>query len=333
MIKHNLKLVLRHLWTKRMYTSVILISLTVAFVCSNILISFLVFETNTDTFHTKRHRTFQLFSNDPFGGQGRIAYVPAYFHDYLANNYAEVEDVCQLSNLDGIIVETLNNTFHDFKILSVDSSFFSLFDFPLQQGTKQNCLTSGKIVLSREKALTLFGDSDVVGNIVTILSPDTTQQLMVSAVIERPNENSHLIFDALVEHSVFPKQWSGGASYVLLVDANASESLQGKINNDKQRPGLIGPGKVDYSLNSLMNSYFSTDNKMSYMKTRDPMFLTVGYIVCGLVLFIASFNFINLFLLFWQNRKKEIGIKKTLGVTRKGLFGFSIVETSVLHCL
>jgi putative ABC transport system permease protein len=312
-----------------MYTSVILISLTVAFVCSNILISFLVFETNTDTFHTKRHRTFQLFSNDPFGGQGRIAYVPAYFHDYLANNYAEVEDVCQLSNLDGIIVETLNNTFHDFKILSVDSSFFSLFDFPLQQGTKQNCLTSGKIVLSREKALTLFGDSDVVGNIVTILSPDTTQQLMVSAVIERPNENSHLIFDALVEHSVFPKQWSGGASYVLLVDANASESLQGKINNDKQRPGLIGPGKVHYSLNSLMNSYFSTDNKMSYMKTRDPMFLTVGYIVCGLVLFIASFNFINLFLLFWQNRKKEIGIKKTLGVTRKGLFGFSIVETSV----
>jgi putative ABC transport system permease protein len=65
------------------------------------------------------------------------------------------------------------------------------------------------------------------------------------------------------------------------------------------------------------------------MKTRNPMLLTVGYIVCGLVLFIASFNFINLFLLSWQNRRKEIGIKKTLGVTRKGLFSFSLTEAGV----
>jgi putative ABC transport system permease protein len=68
---------------------------------------------------------------------------------------------------------------------------------------------------------------------------------------------------------------------------------------------------------------------MPYMKTRNPMYITVGYVVCGLVLFIASFNFINLFLLFWQNRKKEIGIKKTLGVSRKGLFAFSIAEAGV----
>ena len=79
--------------------------------------------------------------------------------------------------------------------------------------------------------------------------------------------------------------------------------------------------------------YFSgrirTDNKMSYMKTRNLMLLKVGYVVCGLVLFIASFNFVNLFLLSWQNRRKEIGIKKTLGVTRKGVFSFSLTEAGV----
>ena len=329
MIKHNLKLILRNLWTKRIYTSVILLSLTVGFVCSNILISFLVFETNTDTFHSKRNRTFQVFSNDPFGGKGRIAYVPNYFYDYLTTNYAEVENVCQLSNLDGITIEAQKNTFHDFTILSVDSSFFSLFDFPLMQGRKNDCLTPGRIVISTEKAAILFGNLDVVGNVVTIITPDTTQQLIISAVVDKPIENSHLTFDALVHHSVLPKKWNGGASYVLLINANASESLQGKINNDIQRPGLIGPGKMEYFLNPLTDSYFSTDNKMSYMKTRNPMFLRVGYIVCGLVLFIASFNFINLFLLFLQNRKKEIGIKKTLGVTPKNLFGFSIVEAGV----
>src|SRR5882724_9472015 len=151
MIEHTLKLILRNLWTKRIYTSVILLSLTVGFVCSNILISFLVFETNTDAFHTKEDRTFQVFSNDPFGGKGNLAFIPNSFNDYLTTNYADVENVCQLSNPTGIAIEAQNNTFHDFVILSVDSSFFSLFDFPLIEGRSKDCLTSGKIVLSKDK--------------------------------------------------------------------------------------------------------------------------------------------------------------------------------------
>lgn len=329
MIKHNLKLILRSLWTRRLYTSVILLSLTVGFVCTNILISFLVFETNTDTFHSKRDRTFQVFSNDPFGGKGLIAYIPDYFYDYLITYYAEVENVCQLSNLDGITIKTSKDEFDDFKVLSVDSSFFTLFDFPLLQGRKDNCLAPDKIVVSKEKALILFGKADVLGNVVTITTSDTTQELMVSAVVDKPIENSHLSFDALVHHSVLPKKWDGGASYILLTNMGTPESLVRKIHSDVQRPGLIGPGEMDYFLNPLTDSYFSMDNKMSYMKTRNPMFLKIGYIVCGLVLFIASFNFINLFLLSWQNRKKEVGIKKTLGVTRQELFSFSISEAAV----
>lgn len=328
MIKHNLKLILRSLWTKRIYSSIILLSLTVAFVCTNILISFLVFENNTDTFHTKRERTFQVFSNDPFGGKGLIAYVPDYFFDYLTANYAEVKNVCQIANLDGITIEKSNAEFDDFKVLSVDSSFFTLFDFPLLQGRKDKCLTSDKVILTKDKALVLFGNTDVVGNLIKVVTSDTTRELIVSAVVDRTIENSHLYFDVLVHHSAFNK-FNGGATYALLTNADASASLVEKINKDTQRPGLIGLGKMVYFFKPLTESYFSTDNKMSYMKTRNPMLLKVGYVVCGLVLFIASFNFINLFLLSWQNRRKEIGIKKTLGVTRKGLFSFSLTEAGV----
>jgi putative ABC transport system permease protein len=329
MIKHNLKLILRSLWTKRIYSSIILLSLTVGFVCTNILISFLVFENNTDTFHTKREKTFQVFSNDPFGGNGLVAYVPDYFFDYLTTNYAEVQNVCQISNLDGITIEKSNAKYDDFKVLSVDSSFFTLFDFPLLQGRKDKCLTSDKIILTKDKALILYGNTDVVGNMITVATPDDRRELIVSAVVDRTIENSHLYFDALVHHSTFPDKWNGGATYVLLTSTHAHKSLVEKINKDTQRPGLIGLGKMMYFFNPLTESYFSTDNKMSYMKTRNPMLLKVGYVVCGLVLFIASFNFINLFLLSWQNRRKEIGIKKTLGVTRKSLFSFSLTEAGV----
>jgi putative ABC transport system permease protein len=308
---------------------VIVLSLITGFVCANVLILFLVFETNTDKFHTKRERIFQLFSNDPFRGSGLIAYIPDHFHNYLAANYGEVEKVCQLFNIDGITIEASNHTFHDFTVLSVDSAFFGLFDFPLMYGRKDNCLAPGKIVLSKEKALTLFGKTDVEGQVVTASTSDTTQELVVSAVVDKPNENSHLTFDALVVHSVFAGTFNGGATYALLANSYSLESLLEKINNDTQRPGLIGPGKMNYFFYPLSESYFNTDNRMAFMKTRNPVFLKVGYIVCGLVLAIASFNFINLFLLFWQNRRKEIGIKKVLGVTRMGLFKFSMIEASV----
>jgi putative ABC transport system permease protein len=298
-------------------------------VCTNILISFLVFETNTDTFHTKREKTFQVFSNDPFGGKGVIAYIPDYFFDYLTINYPEVKNVCQVSDINGITIEKSNNKFDDFKILSVDSSFFTLFDFPVIRGRKDKCLTDNGIILSKDKALALFGDTDVVGNLLTVSTPDTTREMIVSAVVDRPIENSHLYFDVLMHHAVFPEKWNGGATYALLSGTSTSASLVEKINKDAQRPGLIGKGKMEYFFNPLTESYFNTDNKMSYMKIRNPMLLSVGYIVCGLVLFIASFNFINLFLLSWQKRRKEIGIKKTLGVTRQGLFNLSIMEAGV----
>jgi putative ABC transport system permease protein len=331
MILHNLKFVLRSLWTKRLYASIILLSLIVGFVCTNILISFLVYETNTDSFHHKKDRIFQIFSNDPFGGTGNIAYVPDYFYEYLTSNYAEIENVCQLGNLDGVTIKTDKSEFHDFNILSADSSFFSLFDFPIIHGSVKNCLNERSIVLSKEKAIVLFGTEDVVGSIITLTTADTTKQVVVSAVVDTPSENSHLSFDALLHHSVFPKKGNGGgASYALLSRANNNvQALQQKINQDGQRPGLLGAGKMEYYLKPLTDSYFNADNKMTFMHTRSPMFIRVGYIVCGLIMFIASFNFINLFLLFWQNRRKEIGIKKTLGISPGGLFGFSLIEAGV----
>lgn len=329
MIFHNLKFVLRSLWIKKLYASIILLSLIVGFVCSNILISFLVYETNTDSFHSKKDRIFQIFSNDPFGGTGNIAYVPDYFYDYLTTNYAEIENVCQMNNLDGITIKTDESEFHDFSVLLTDSSFFSLFDYPLLQGRANDALKAGSIVLSKEKARILFGTEDVLGKVITLSTADTTQQVMVSSVVDKQIENSHIKFDALVHHSVFPKKRNGGASYALLNTGSNPEDLRTKINQDSQRPGLLGAGKMEYYLTPLTDSYFSIDNKMKFMHTRSPMFITVGYVVCGLILFIASFNFINLFLLFWQNRKKEIGIKKTLGISPGGLFGFSLIEAGV----
>ncbi|HTF17993.1 MAG TPA: hypothetical protein VK658_07965, partial [Chryseolinea sp.] len=64
-----LRLALRHLWRRRIYSLVIVLSLAVGFACTTLLLSFIIGELRTDSFHPATSRTFQVFSDDPFEGK------------------------------------------------------------------------------------------------------------------------------------------------------------------------------------------------------------------------------------------------------------------------
>ncbi len=326
---HDLRLAIRHLWGRKLYTFIILLSLTVGFACTSLLVSFLISETNTDNFHINGHRAFQVLTDDPFGDNGKISYVPTYLPDYLKGNFPEVQEVVQLGTLDEVSLQTDAGEFHDLTLLSVDSSFFSIFSFPIKTGSTIKSLTPDHIILSQEKARVLFGTSDVVGKLVTIKMADTLRTLEVSAVLGKSPENSHLVFDALVAHSVLKNKWFGGASYVLLNDSSQRAALLEKINKDPQRPGLVGLGKAIYSLEPIGQSYFNAANKPSYMRMRNPQFIKMGILACALILFMASFNFISLFLLSLQARRKEAGVRKMLGISSLEFMRSSSLEVAL----
>lgn len=329
MFLHDLRLAIRHLWGRKLYTVIILLSLAIGFGCTSLLITFLIAETRTDQFHANANRSFQVFTDDPFGGKGNIAYIPNNFPEYVRGNFPEILSSVQIGTLDAAWLETEAGEFHDIQILSTDSTFFSIFSFPVVSGSTKESLMSDRIVLTEAKALTLFGTRDVVGKIITFKTPDTLRTLQVSAVLGKFPENTHLVFDALVAHSVLRNKWYGGASYVLLNNSSQGPLLEKKINNDPQRPGLVGIGKAHYTLEPLSKSYFNAANKMTYMRMRNPLFIKIGIMACALVIFMASFNFINLFSLSLQGRKKEAGVKKMLGISWWNLLRSSFLEVAI----
>lgn len=310
-------------------------SLTVGFACTGLLVSSLVAESSADSFHTKKERIFELMSDSPFGGDGRFVYSLLETRDYLASNYPEVEDVCQLTNLDDSEIE-VDGTPYNITLVEADASFFDLFDFPLESGTRAS-LTPDGMIISSQKARQLFGSTDVLGRTVVIKRPEGAKTLVITGVLGKTKEKSHLSFEALVGKEAFkptdPEARQGGVTYLLLHDALHANGLLSKVNSDSLRPTLTGPGKVDYYLEPLEASYFSASNKMPFMRTRSETFIWVGWIVCGLILFMAGFNFINLFLLSMQERKKEQGIKKTLGISLSQAIGSLTLETSLYIAL
>lgn len=319
-------MILRHFWKHRIYSIVILLSLTAGFACAALLIAFISHEVSTDKFHEKHARIYQVTSNDPFRGTGRIPFVLKSFSDYAVSTYPEVEAACQLNSIYGAALSKDDVSWSNFMIVAADTTFFSLFDFPLALGNPDKCLAPGQIVLSQKTATALFGSEEALNKLVTFRTSDTTLVLSVSGVLDRQIQNSHLQFDALVHPSLLSGKWYVGVSYLLLRPHIDSGQFVAKLNGDSRLPGFTVLGNTEYFLNSLSTCHFNTDSKVDFIKTRNRLFITIVGIVCAVILFIASFNSINLFLLLGRNRRKEIGVKRIFGTTTRHFVGFATLE-------
>jgi putative ABC transport system permease protein len=290
-----------------------------------------VAESSVDSFNRKKDNVFQLSSNDPFGSTGRIVFIIGPTRDYLVDNYPEIESICLLAILDRSEIET-GDSFAPIRLIQADTSFFTVFDFPREIGSADK-LTPDGLMLSAVKAQQLFGSTDIIGRTVVLRAQDSVRTLVINGIISKTKEKSHLSFDALVSNEAFktpdPGNRQGGAVYTLLRDGADANALMAKVNVDSLTPALMGTGKGEYFLDPLKQSYFNPANRMPFMTTRSEGFIWVGWSVCGVILLMASFNFINLFLLSMQERRKEHGIKKTLGISISQTIRSLTVETSI----
>lgn len=326
-MKQDLIIALRHLWRRKVHSFVIVLSLVLSFLCTAILVSLLLFEWKTDSFHANKDRTFQLFSNDPFGGDGKIGYIPAHVGPFLTDNYLEIEAVCRVNANNDIKLQTDIDTFSDLMIISADPSFFDFFSFKLIEGSY--AFSPGDIFLHEREAGRMFGNESPIGETVMIESADTTRLLTVAGVIAAGTEQSHLRFDGLIHPAALGRKPDGGACYVAMPDGILLTDVEKKINSNPSRPGLIGEGNMTYSFKPLSESYFSPENRFPFMRTRSSTFINITTVVAILIFFMGGFNFGALFLLGSRERSRETGIRKTLGISFRRIISASGSEVIV----
>ena len=206
--------------------------------------------------------------------------------------------------------------------------FFNVFSFPLVSGDPKQALADrNAIVLSEGLARSLFGGPEAaIGKTVAWELFGMKKQSLVSAVFRPLPANNSMAFDFVLTYDLLlsdiwtggQKWWNEGAqTYLLLKAGTDTAQFNAKIGGFVKRylPESIFTLFVrPYSSAYLYGKYengVQAGGRIAYVR--------LFSLIALFVLLIACINFMNLSTAKATQRLKEVGIKKTVGATRRNL--------------
>ncbi|MEO6540641.1 MAG: FtsX-like permease family protein, partial [Ferruginibacter sp.] len=251
-----------------------------------------------------------------------------------------------------------NNKVTRSKMSFADKQVFAVFSFKIIEGTADALKDPGKVVLTRQKALQLFGKANVVGQRIDIKTEETFKPFTVGAVTEDIPLNSSIQFDILGSYDYLLAMnmgkesignWHmqiGSETYVelnkgskLMKEPQRLALFRKKYFTDEEaslkKEGLWsgkGPLPVTFQLQPMLQVH--TNAKIGGMAgTIDTKYIWILIGIASGILLIACINFTTLAIGRSAGRSKEVGIRKVIGGKRSQLIWQFLTESVILSFL
>lgn len=329
---NSLKMFYKYLAKNRLYTFVTISGFAVSLMFVFLLSVYIKQELSVDQFHINKDRIYRLSRDNG------ASFAPP-IGDLIKNQFPEVETFTRIFKNDG------NAMFQDKKIkkiefLMADSSFFSMFSFPLKEGDSKMVLAlKNSAVLSSSFSRKIFGNENPLGKTFSI----DKLSFIISGIYEEFPENTHLVkVDAILNFNVLADLW--GWKELLTTNDNSSFGLyflaRKGTNLPSKAPQILEQFKKDYWLFSnkfsktlrfepLTEVYFSKESSPAIKQNSRTSIFIFGAIAF-LILIIAIINYINLTVAQAGFRSKETAIRKLMGSTKGALLWQHIIESIFL---
>jgi putative ABC transport system permease protein len=243
MLIHYIKIAFRNLAAQKVLAFINVVGLSIGLACFSLFLLYAVNEFSFDRFHKNADNIYRVYEwtegmpgMDNHGDAG--LYMPLGpamkqdFHD--VDNYVRYQ-----KSWDEKFIK-VNNTSARVPVAFADAQFFTVFSFKLLLGDPVSALKDQhNVVITKDKALQLFGETNVVGKIVQIKADENFEPFTISAVAENVPANSSIQFDVLLsfdylQTTSFGKdavnnwRYSGFQTYIQL-------SNKSKLANDRSR--------------------------------------------------------------------------------------------------
>ncbi|WP_025741951.1 ABC transporter permease [Aquimarina pacifica] len=340
MFKNHIKIALRNLVKNKGFTFINIIGLSVAFGVAILLSMTAFFELSYDQFHENKGSIYQIYTTEQTTKEPQVSLSnPVPLAPSLQEEIPGIDKISR--QLEEKIILSFNDKQFNLDISWVDQDFFSIFSFPIVEGNKNHPLKElSSVVITQETAKNIFGAQDAIGKTVLLQINQKEEPFVISAIAEDNKPNSSIEFDIavnFVRHSKYQQNkdaWDTKNHQVYIqLDKEVSvanfekstaafTNLHYKEEIDKlKRDGVLPDQNNQYMQLHLFP--FEDNHFLSFPAGKANVSKTLPYLVLGvafLILLIACVNFVNMNIAKSSTRLKEIGMRKTLGATKKHVF-------------
>ena len=333
MLGNYFKSAWRRLLRDRQFTILNLIGLSTGLAGALLICLWVSDEMSVDKFNKNDQQLYQVI-NDLKTAQGTLTFekTPVSLPEALVKEMPEVEyavsvnDFFNWQSKEGIL------SYGDQHIQTqgwhAGKDFFNVFSYNLIRGNKDQALADkNNIVISATLAKKLFNTTDnVVGKTLEWNYPFYKGAFRISGIFKDPPANATRHFDFVLNIGVLlandgeAHNWTNflGETYLVLRKGTNVDRFNEKIAHylKTQNPGLENFTLFlqQYSAKYLNGKYENgvpTGGRMAYIK--------LFSIIALFILLIACINFMNLSTAQASGKMKEVGVKKTIGASRRSL--------------
>ncbi|MEP5611752.1 MAG: FtsX-like permease family protein [Cyclobacteriaceae bacterium] len=328
----------RHLGKNLLTTFINIGGLIVAFTAILMIGLFLQDELSYEKHHPDYESIYRLSYS--FQGEDGVvedrAYASGMWSELLESRSSSVSDRFRFLTLSyGYVFNpATNQAFYEEGIYWSDSNFFDFLSFDLKYGEVENQLKNlNSIVLTEKTAKKIFGEENPIGKAIQFRRTSRVVNFTVTGVIFDPPSNSHFQPDYIANIQAI--QGIYGEDRIGWIDQNPRPGYvfnYVKINQADDVPLVHAEMKalfdeilpdlsqqIDPLLTPIASIHFNPAIKWE-IDTPINMSYIYGLVIIGaFILVVALVNYSSLTTAQGSKRRKEIGLRKTLGSTKTQL--------------
>lgn len=344
MIRNYLKSGFRNLFRHKGYALINITGLAVG-IASCLLISMYVKDEFTfDSYHENTESIYRLTRVSM--RQGEEVIMPSVSYPEAEAYFKEIPEVINFARLrkDGGVVQVGQDLFDEKGILFTDKGLYSMFDFEVLDGALDSKVSElESLIITRSTAMKYFGNIRAAGKELAIKLRGEFEWYIVTAVIEDHPSNSSFNFNMAMSWArlkTVVDEWTRNfwlitpvTAYVMLDDQARTEQVAQKMTEVRTRKNA-SDDQMSAALKNESNGLIPL--KEAHLQFKKESEANQPYLLSGialLILIIASFNFSTLSIVNSLSRSKEVGVRKTIGASKRNLVLQFLTEALLISIL
>ena len=349
MIKNYITIAIRNFWRNKIFSIINIAGLAIGISAALVIYLIAHYEFSYEKFQEDENLIYRVVTDDSIPGyknSGVPGPLPAAVRSEIPG--IEKSTVFWQANTMKVTVPSEVDSRNAFEkqndIIYADEQYFRLFHYQWLAGSPDNSLIGpDKVVLTESRAKTYFSYSDIRNAVGQTIVYDDSIKAIVTGIVKDLNEITDFTFKEFISLSTVSESLNKnkGWDYWGAVYSNSQFfiKLQKGIDEKKIDLNIAGLRKkhdisaTGHFLEPLSDIHFNSEyDAFDHRQAHKPTLYGLLAIAAFLLL-LGCINFINLTTAHAVQRAKEIGIRKTMGGSKKQLMIQFLTETVLLTSL